>query len=76
MPYFFKNCSKYDIPYNKLKDTDIIKYEEFKQKNKISNMSLKQRQHININYIAMKSIHNSIIDDRIIQDYNMSNVNF
>ena len=55
MSYFFAVNMKYDIPKDKLKDVDIIQYELFKNKNKVYNMSLKQRQQININYIAMES---------------------
>jgi len=72
MSYFFAVNMKYDIPKDKLKDVDIIQYELFKNKNKVYNMSLKQRQQININYIAMES-KKSIMSEKTHQfpdDYN------
>jgi len=66
---------KYDIPKDKLKDVDIIQYELFKNKNKVYNMSLKQRQQININYIAMES-KKSIVSDKMYLVPDDYNVNF
>ena len=63
---------KYGIPKDKLIDVDIIQYETFKNKNKVYNMSLKQRQHININYLDMNS-KKLIVSDKmhpVHDDYN------
>ena len=75
MSYFFAVNMKYDIPKDKLKDVDIIQYELFKNKNKVYNMSLKQRQQININYIAMES-KKSIVSDKMYLVPDDYNVNF
>ena len=75
MSYFFTVNMKYDIPKDKLKDVDIIQYELFKNKNKVYNMSLKQRQQININYIAMES-KKSIVSDKMYLVPDDYNVNF